>query len=117
MAFPVFITVNVWEMVEPGTTLPKSVPSVVLGVESPSTIDAPLPKTSISGFPVTTAFRAKLYGDSSLSLLVIETWPLNVVAVVDEKFTENVSDAPGPRLVTSVLLPSVKPPVIDGVPR
>ena len=47
---PVLVTVNVRTCVAPATlTAPKSVPSVTLGVPSPSAMFTLLPKTAISG--------------------------------------------------------------------
>ncbi len=65
----------------PWVAEPKSVPSMELGVASPSTMSTLLPVTLISaGAAVTTPMMEKLNGFSSASDVVTLIWPVLVPA-------------------------------------
>ena len=85
VSVPAFFTVNVRDIRVFNSTVPKSVPSRMPGVLSPSTIVMPYPVTSISGVPFTTTRMSKLYGSLLLSLFEMTNGPEYVPAAAAEK--------------------------------
>ena len=111
VALPSLRTVNArLTPAPPCVTLPKWVPSAVLGVVSPSLMFWPLPSTATSGAvgTVTVPVILKLNGFSSLSLVSKLICPLFVPATAVSNRTVTASVSPGARLL-GVLSVTVKP--------
>ena len=75
--------------------LPKSVSSVREGVASPSVMETAFPFTSISGATVPVPWMLKLYGFSSLSLLVMLSSAVRTPEALGLNTTVNVVDPDG----------------------